>query len=65
MTLGRGECHTNGTRGDDKEGVLANALAVGLAGTEDRRLVFPWWEHGMKEATRCSAEWQIDCEVSS
>ena len=37
MTLGRGEHHTKGTGRDEKEGVLANALAVGLTGTEDRR----------------------------
>ena len=37
MTLGRGEHHTKGTGRDEKERVLANALAVGLTGTEDRR----------------------------
>ena len=65
MPLGRGEHHTNRTGRDDKERVLANALAVGLTGTEDRRQVSHGGKCGMKETTRCSAEWQIDCEVSS
>ena len=36
MTRGRGEHQTNRTGRDDKERVLANALAVGLTRTEDR-----------------------------
>jgi hypothetical protein len=34
MNLGGGEHHTNRTGGDDKQRVLANALAEGLTGTE-------------------------------
>ena len=65
MTLGRGENHTNGTGGDEKEGVLANALAVGITGTEARRWVSHGGKRGMIDTTRCSDEWQLGREVSS